>query len=193
MDNVALVTQLQELGAGAASAMGSRSQLRDVSDPVTWVYCYLSFVAVLCSCWPTIRSSSSWRGPMEERGGSLGSASRWPQGHHLAGPKSTYCSSPLLSWVWPQARAVVTALCLSLDHSRADCALASLVPQSVEGRRAPFLQRPYSEYCHRFNSGSCPNTSESSQFLYTCSTCAKAGHPASDCKESKGKSKAPVA
>ena len=45
-DNVALVSQLRELGAVVSSA-SSRSRLHEVTDPLTWVYCYLSFMAVL--------------------------------------------------------------------------------------------------------------------------------------------------
>ena len=61
------------------------------------------------------RLSFSWPGRMEERGGShttAGSASRWPRGHHLAGPRSTHRSSLLLSWVRPRPRAVATAHCV---------------------------------------------------------------------------------
>ena len=41
-----------------------------------------------------------------------GSASRWPQGHHLAGPKSTHHSSPLLSWVQLRPSVVAIARCV---------------------------------------------------------------------------------
>ena len=45
-DNIALVSQLRELGAVASSA-SSQLRLREVTDLLTWVYCYLSFMAVL--------------------------------------------------------------------------------------------------------------------------------------------------
>ena len=45
-DNVALVSQLRKLGA-VASSTSSWSCLCEVTDPLTWVYCYLSFMAVL--------------------------------------------------------------------------------------------------------------------------------------------------
>ena len=45
-DNIALVSQLRELGA-VVSSTSSWSRLREVTDPLTWVYCYLSFMAVL--------------------------------------------------------------------------------------------------------------------------------------------------
>ena len=119
IDNVALMTQLQELGAGVASAAGSRSHLRDVSDPFTWVYCYLSFVVVLC---PDSRTHELLAygqiiiqlARSHGREGWLTYDCRWPQGHHLAGPKSTHHSSPLLSWVRPQPRVVAIARCACL-------------------------------------------------------------------------------
>ena len=40
------MSQLRELGAVASSA-SSRSRLREVTHLLTWVYCYLSFMAVL--------------------------------------------------------------------------------------------------------------------------------------------------
>ena len=87
-------------------------------------------------------------------------------------------------------------LCLSWDHTRTDCALASLFPQSTDSKRTTGQQRLYwvpGEYCRRFNSGSYPNSSEACRFLHACSTCGKLGHPASECKEPKVKNKAPTA
>ena len=188
--------------AGAASAAGSRSHLRDVSDPVTWVYCYLSFVVVLCPYSRTrellaygqiiIQLARSHGGT-----GWLAYDCRFRQQVAAGTPLSWTEINPLLlaATVLGSAPAPSGRNCLSWDHGRTDCALASLAPQSTEGRRAPVRQRPYSlpgEYCRRFNAGSCPNTSESCRFLHACSSCAKAGHPTSDCKEAKGKSKAPV-
>ena len=206
MDNVALMSQLQELGAGAASAVGSRSHLRDVSDPVTWVYCFLSFVAVLCPDSRTrellaygqiiIQLARSHRGTgwlVYDRRFCQQVAAGTPLSWAKINP-SFLTATVLGSAPAPSGRNC--QLCLSWDHGRADCALASLAPQSTKGRRAPVRQRPYSlpgEYCCRFNACSCPNTSESCRFLHACSSGAKAGHPASDCKEAKGKSKAPVA
>ena len=183
MDNVALLTQLQELGARAASAAGSRSRLRDVSDPVTWVYCYLSFVAVLCPD-PRTRELLAYCQIIIQLAWSHGGAGwlaydrRFCQQVSDGTPLSWAKINPSLlsATVLGSAPALSgrnCPLCLSWDHSRADCALASLVPQSIDGRRVPFRQRPYSlpgEYCRCFNTGSCPNTSESCRFLYACST-----------------------
>ena len=114
IDNVALMTQLQELGAGVASAAGSRSRLRDVSDPFTWVYCYLSFVVVLC---PDSRTHELLAygqiiiqlARSHGREGWLTYDCRWPQGHHLAGPKSThhYCPGFDPSPEWSQLPVVL--------------------------------------------------------------------------------------
>ena len=199
MDNVALMTQFQELGAGADSAAGSRSCLREVFDPVTWVYCYLSFVAVLC---PDSRTHEllAYGQIIIQLGRWLAYNRRFRQQVAAGTPLSWAEINPLLlsATVLGSAPALSgrnCPLCLSWDHGRADCTLASLVSQSTNGRRAPVRQRPYSlpgEYCRCFNAGSCPNTSESCRFLHACPTCAKAGRPTSDCKEAKGKSKAPV-
>ena len=206
MDNVALMTQLQELGAGAASAAGSHSRLRDISDPVTWVYCYLSFVAVLCPD-PRTRELLAYGHIIMQLARSHGGVGwvvydrRFRQQVAAGTPLSWAEINPSILAATVLGSAPASSgrncpLCMSWDQGRADCALASLAPQSTDGRRAPIRQRPYSlprEYCRRFNAGSCPNTSDSCQFLHACSTCAKAGHPASDCKEAKGKSKNPVA
>ena len=133
MNNMALMSHLQELGAGVASAAGSCSCLRDVSDPVTWVYCYLSFVAVLCP-----DSCTRGLGPTEERGGShmtAGSASSLPQGHHLAGPKSTHRSSPLLSWVrhWPRAVTIARCACCGTTGGRIALSPAWLLSPPMAG------------------------------------------------------------
>ena len=43
--NVALLQRLQEVGGQPQVPASSQSRLRDIRDPLTWVACFLSFVA----------------------------------------------------------------------------------------------------------------------------------------------------
>ena len=143
MDNVALMTQFQELGAGADSTTGSHSRLREVFDPVTWVYCYLSFVVVLC---PDSRTHEllAYGQIIIQLGRSHGGAvwlaynRRFRQQVAAGTPLSWAEINPSLlsATVLGSAPALSgrnCPLCLSWDHGRADCTLASLVPQSTNG------------------------------------------------------------
>ena len=204
-DNIALVSQLRELGAVASSA-SSRSRLREVTDPLTWVYCYLSFMAVL-SPDARVRDLVAYAQIIVQLARSHGGSGwlaydrRFRQQLAAGTPlKWNEINPSLLSATvlgappFPSGRSC--PLCLSWDHTRTDCALASLSPQSTDSRRTTGRQRPYwvpREYCRRFNSGSCPNSSETCRFLHACSTCGKSGHPASECKEPNVKKKAPTA
>ena len=81
-------------------------------------------------------------------------------------------------------------LCLSWNHERADCALASLdQPGRQPARSKPYSRSPV-DICRKFNAGVCPNSFDRCRFLHACSTCSKTGHPAAECKEGKGKAKA---
>ena len=137
-----------------ASAAGSCSRLRDVSDPFTWVYCYLSFVVVLC---PDSRMHE-----LLAYGQIIIQLARSHGGEGWLTYDRRFCQQVAagtpLSWAKinssllsatvlgsaPAPSGRNCPLCLSWDHGRADCTLASLVPQSTNGRRAPVRQRPYS-------------------------------------------------
>ena len=185
------------------SPASSRSRMRDVTDPVTWIYCYLSFVAVLC-LEGRVRELLAYAQIIIQLARSHGGTGwlaydrRFRQQIAAGTPLcwSDINPSLLSATVLGSAPAPGGSncpLCLSWDHGRAECALGSLNTGRAEPKKTSVRYRPYSvsgEFCRRFNAGSCPNTTESCRFLHACSSCSKPGHPASDCK---GKGKAPPA
>uniref|UniRef100_A0A1X7SLT9 Cleavage and polyadenylation specificity factor subunit 4 n=1 Tax=Amphimedon queenslandica TaxID=400682 RepID=A0A1X7SLT9_AMPQE len=197
-DNVALASQLRELGPVQGAT--ARSRMRDISDPLSWVYCFLSYVVVLVPD-PRLRDLVAYGQIVIQLARSHGGSGwleydrRFHQQVAAGAPLSWAEINPSLMSATVPGFGLASGsgncpLCLSWDHDRADCALASLDQQS----KPPTHSKPYSrsplEICRRFNAGVCPNSSNRCRFLHACSTCSKSGHPAADCKESKGKAKA---
>ena len=45
MDNVHLLQRLQEIGLASQNLSLHQSRLREIQDPLTWIWCYLMFMA----------------------------------------------------------------------------------------------------------------------------------------------------
>ena len=89
------------------------------------------------------------------------------------------------------------SLCLSSDHSKEDCALASLeyakggdTSQTLQSRLFRQFRRPTpygpsntAGVCYRYNRGTC--LAARCRFDHSCSNCSKPGHPAISCPDPK--------
>ena len=162
--------------------------MRDISDPLSWVYCFLSYVAVRVPD-PRLRELVAYGQIVIQLARSHG-GSGWLE-YDRRFRQQVAAGAPHVgngARIGPGARNC--PLCLSWDHERADCALASLdQPGRQPARSKPYSRSPV-DICRRFNAGVCPNSFDRCRFLHACSTFSKTGHPAAECKEGKGKAKA---
>ena len=143
-DNVALVSQLRDLGAVASSA-SSRSRLCEVTNPLTWVYCYLSFMAVL-SPDARVHDLVAYAQIIIQLARSHGGSGWLAYDRQI---RQQLAAGTPLKWndINPSLLSVTVLgappfpsgrncpLCLLWDHTRTDCALASLFPQSTDSKR----------------------------------------------------------
>ena len=214
VDNTLLLQRIQELSqAGAIPAAAqpllSGSRMREVSDPLTWVSCFLAFMAAKIDHEETRRLAAYGMIIMQlvrKHGGN---------GWRLYDKqfRLQQAAGAGLSWVEinPSLLAATVLgqpsdrgcrpcpLCLAPDHTREDCALASLEYQ----RPSPFLPAlrppsysprpsrrpaPYrtSGVCYRFNSHSGCH-SVSCRFEHVCSGCSLPGHSEPSCPEARGR------
>ncbi|MCH9717798.1 MAG: hypothetical protein K0U52_12045 [Gammaproteobacteria bacterium] len=207
-DNVALLKRITEVNPVANSGASS-SKMREISDPLSWVFCYLSFVAAKSTSSKETRDLLAYGQIVIELARkhaglgwltydslfrqqlNAGSFSQWNElnpslmaatvlSSHQAAEPGKWCN-----------------LCMASDHTSVDCALASIEPQRLQFSRTvanmytrPQPRRPsYSPYpprpepCRRFNRGNC--LYKGCKFEHICSLCMKGGHPAAECRASK--------
>uniref|UniRef100_A0A1X7TCH6 Cleavage and polyadenylation specificity factor subunit 4 n=1 Tax=Amphimedon queenslandica TaxID=400682 RepID=A0A1X7TCH6_AMPQE len=196
-DNVALFNTLQELGSPTNTSV---QKMRDISDPLSWAYCFLSFVAVSVKDKHTrdLMAYGQVIIQMSRSHGGLGWISydrrfRQQMAAGMALQWAEVNSSLMAATVLGGASAAppkTCSRCFSWDHQREECALAGL----DSSPRAPPRTRTYPyrvpDYCRRFNSGTCSYSSEKCRYNHSCSTCGKAGHPSTDCPKGKMKPRA---
>ena len=214
VDNTLLVQRLQELGqAGsipiASEPLISNSRMREVSDPLMWALCFLAFMAARTSHDETRDLAAYGMVVLQlarKHGGSgwllYDRQFRLQQAAGASLPWVEINSSLMAATVLGQSNERSTRpcnLCLAADHSREDCALASLeaakpvtttsLPiRGVPSHRHSRHSAPYkaSGICYRYNSGSCYTAS--CRFEHSCSGCFSPGHPEIRCPD-KGKGK----
>lgn len=211
-DNALLLQRIQDLsqaGAtpGAAQSLVSNSRMREVSDPLTWASCFLAFLAAKIDHEETRRlaayamiilqlarkhGGSGWL--LYDRQFRLQQAAG--AGLSWADINPSLLAATVLGQ--PGERTPrACSLCLAADHSREDCALASLEahrpPFPVPANRPQLPARqsrrplPYrlAGQCYRFNAGNC--NSSNCRFEHRCAACSSPNHPEISCPEVKGR------
>ena len=204
---MALINRIQELTQAGQSPLpltAVSARMRSVTDPLTWVSCFLAFMAAKSDCQQT-RDLAAYGQIIinlaRKHGGqgwlaydqlfrqqiAAGSPLRWND-----------LSASLMAATVIKSGECCT-LCHAADHSAQDCALASSegtspyvahqqkVHPSALTRFRPPRPKPYArqeEACQRFNRGAC--SAANCKFSHTCTLCNKTGHGAHECK-GKGK------
>ena len=199
---------MQELGGQAASLLQSAHssvKLRNISDPLTWVFCFLSFMVASTDSEAT-RNMAAYAqiiiqtARKHPKGGWLTYDQQFRQ-QRAAGaelPWNDICSSLMAATI---LRSVETcSLCHAPDHSTEQCALfvgqdpprsSNTSHPTSSGRYQQF--RPYTsnrrsgfeETCKKFNKGTCTASSEDCKYNHNCLSCGKHDHGAWHCPDDK--------
>lgn len=173
-DNAALKSQLSELGS---SASNSGSKLREIEDPLTWVFYYLSYLAVAVSD-PRAREMAAYGQVIihiAQRHGGKGwqAYDRLFRQQIAAGaplPWKEVSPSLLASTVFSGARVSGCVLCNAADHQQSACALHW--SRVGESNSQPPPKRAKFEVCRKFNKGDCKL--ESCKYAHVCLACGGA-------------------
>ena len=208
VDNQALMQRLQEVNPSGIQT-GNLSKLRDIQDPLTWIFCFLSFIAAKTDS-SQIRDLLAYGQiiiQMARKHGGNG----WKNYDYLFRQQLAAGSNAVWSEVNPSLMASTVlgmgtgtdaghrlcTLCMGSDHWQAECALNSLEGPGNKSLVRPvssnFRLKPYKSYddiCRRFNWGSCSLAQHSCKYDHTCNRCYKPGHGAFECP--KGKNRSPV-
>ena len=206
VDNIRLMDRLESTQSAGLLSLHPfhRPQLREVTSPLTWAYCFMAYVAVR-TCDPLARDMLAYArlilGEAQRHGG-LG----WIDYDRAA--RQLKAIDPLKPWNSLESglhsamilghssgKTVHCAYCFESDHSSAQCALAFFksLPATVQmsqGRVSKEVARnrnqmPYhrpeslSRICASWNKGTCifPGTCS---YRHICATC-RGPHMARDC------------
>ena len=195
-DNISLLQQLESVhGTNQLPAVGpSRPRLREVSTLTTWTYCFLGYAAILTSD-PKTRDHLAYARLIireAQRHGGQG----WMDYDRLFRQQAALDTSIRWNTLIPglQASTILgrrdsqtpsfCTLCRGVDHTRAQCALAYLFPQTTRGA---YQSRPANRrsgassdsICTSWNRGACAFPS-SCVYKHICATCQQP-HRAKDC------------
>ncbi len=193
-DNISLLEQLHSIHApGNISAAGpSRPRMRDVLTLPSWLYCFLTYTAILTTD-PTTKDKLAYARLMileASRHGHLG----WLD--YDRSFRQQAAANPSLPWntLSPALHAttilgnpmgktsrLLCSLCRGVDHTRNECALAYLHPKSHQP--PPTYTHTKTRVCNSWNRGSCiyPGTCT---YNHICATCPGAApHPACECSK----------
>lgn len=197
VDNDSLVQRLHELGHSSAQVVASSTtKMREITDPLSWVFCFLSLLAVKSdheltkqlAAYAQIVIQLAWKhGGMGWKSYDSRFRKQMAAGVPLEWTKvePSIMSTSVLN---PVSGEGLCSLCWEADHKMADCALASLDPSQKGGAR-PYRPNPRShpyrssdregtEVCRKYNGGRCFNAS--CKYTHSCSRCSP-DHPAVDC------------
>ena len=203
-DNVELVKRLRELGVSNPQLPGNSSRLREIQDPISWVRCFLLFLAArvnnqetrdLAAYAITVIDLARCHGGR----GWLSYDSRFRQLKAAGAPfpwtevNSSVMASTVLSFTGSTNRGLSCDLCFASGHTKADCALLAMEPKassaSLQQDRSLNRSRPAkvneTNICRRFNRGSC--FGPSCRFEHACSLCLRQGHAALECPKYRKK------
>ncbi len=213
-DNIALAKRLNEAHQAYPSPLHSGSKFREVTDPLSWVFCFLNFMAVKSED-PETRGLIAYAQIVLDLARKHGGTGWLAYDTHFraqlfaGGPfkwneiNPSLLASAVLGNPQLGEGAQSCTRCMAADHSASVCAVSSLDPPPrpahlVPNRPSPVRQAswPYSptqpragveEPCRRYNKGLC--SARSCRYEHYCNTCFKGAHPAIDCwsKDSKGK------
>lgn len=196
LDNVELKQRLQDLGVPAPfiNAPGTPSRLREVQDPLTWVRCFLLFLAARVMHQDT-RDLAAYAVTVIDLALAHGGRgwcmydSRFRQQKAAGGvfPWTEINSSIMANTIFSFMGNQCCDLCLVPGHTRSDCALVSIEPpQRAQDRPTPQTKpaathQPYNKppICRRFNRGTC--FAHQCRFEHMCAGCKKTGHPVAEC------------
>lgn len=199
-DNMALHSQLEDLPAQAA--VGARPhRLREIDSPLSWVFCFLGYVAVRTKDSETRNMLSYARLIVREAQchGGIGwlEYDKWFRQQQAAlttqHPWNELNASLHAATVMSlrSGDSKLCKLCREPDHADSQCALASLQPPqpyawpttagAAAGRR---VTRPdtLERICTSWNKGRCAFPG-SCRFRHVCASCKRKGHRARECEE----------
>ena len=191
-DNIALLSHLDSI-QGPLAIGTSRPRLREVTNLITWCYCFMGFMAVATSDKKTRDQLAYARLLIREaqRHGGQG----WLDYDHAF--RQQVAADPSIPWntLNPSLQASTIlghaapgagsfcSLCRGVDHSRNQCALAS-VQQRESGPAQPLRQFPprrrfQGDICLSWNNGACIYPGQC-HYRHVCSIC-QLQHRAKDC------------
>lgn len=200
-DNMALHGQLDDLPA-QATITSRPHRLREIDSPLTWVSCFLAYLAVRTRDPETrdmmtyarliIREAQCHSGPgwqeydkwFRQQQAALAVPQPW---HELNASLHAATVMSLRSGNNQPCR-----LCREPDHSEIHCALASLQPPhaaanfvlttSSAATRRTTRPETLERICLSWNKGRCAFPG-SCRFRHVCATCRRKGHRAKECDE----------
>ena len=208
MDNINLLCRVQELEGSAQAHLAIKSRFCEIQDPLTWAFCFLSFMGVKVDH-PETRELAAYGQLIihlsrkhSGRGWLLyDTLFRQQKAVGRIAPWSELSSSIVSSTVLETKSC---NLCFSSDHISAECAMRFLESQSERSQGSggrstshpenrPAHYKPYSPgVCRRFNRGTYCSAA-SCKFEHICNICFTQGHNALDCPKERRKSGPAVA
>ena len=176
-DNAALKLQISDLGAGSSPA-----KLREVEDPLAWVFYFMS-LSTKDERAKDLAAYAQVVIHLAQRHGGRG----WQAYDRLFRQQAAAGSS--LSWrdISPTLLASTvfsgaSQLCNGADHPQASCALQSgLLGSSPPPEKKA---RQVTEACRRFDKGECKISQDACKFTHVCLACG-APHPIIGCPKFK--------
>lgn len=199
-DNMALLSQLEEFPPQSA-LVARPHRLRDIDSPLSWVFCFLAYIAVRSEDKETrdmltyarlvIREAMCHGGPgwLEYDKWFRQQQAALPSGHPWNELNASLHAATVMSLRAGQRRSC--RLCKEPDHDESQCALGSMQhhqpPSSqaappVTGVRRVTRPETLERICSSWNRGRCafPGTC---RFRHICATCRRKGHRAKECED----------